>query len=217
MIEDAPQLQIQPIIRPDSKLVEQLRGTPTGFLVDAMGGSGALDFRIKPAVLEQYAFCGVALTCHAGPADNLALVHALQYVEPGDVLMVATDSFTGCAVTGDLVLGMAKNSGAVGFVTDGCVRDLVGLKSVGLPAWSLGVTPNSPHRNGPGTIGFPVNIAGYPVRSGDVVVADQDGVVIIPIEKIAMLLEKLPAIRKAEASADESVRQGARLPGFLKK
>jgi 4-hydroxy-4-methyl-2-oxoglutarate aldolase len=182
-----------------------------------MGGSGALDFRIKPAVLEQFAFCGVALTCHAGPADNLALVHALQYVEPGDVLMVATDSFTGCAVTGDLVLGMAKNSGAVGFVTDGCVRDLVGLKSVGLPAWSLGVTPNSPHRNGPGTIGFPVNIAGYPVRSGDVVVADQDGVVIISIEKIAMVLEKLPGIRKAEASADESVRQGARLPGFLKK
>ena len=217
MIEDAPQLQTQPIIRPDSKLVDQLRGTPTGFLVDAMGGSGALDFRIKPAVLEQYAFCGVALTCHAGPADNLALVHALQYVEPGDVLMVATDSFTGCAVTGDLVLGMAKNSGAVGFVTDGCVRDLVGLKSVGLPAWSLGVTPNSPHRNGPGTIGFPVNIAGYPVRSGDVVVADQDGVVIIPIEKISMVLEKLPAIRTAEGSADESVRQGAQLPGFLKK
>ena len=217
MIEDAPQLQTQPIIRPDSKLVAQFRGTPTGFLVDAMGGSGALNFRIKPAVLEQFAFCGVALTCHAGPADNLALVHALQYVEPGDVLMVATDSFTGCAVTGDLVLGMAKNSGAVGFVTDGCVRDLVGLKSVGLPAWSMGVTPNSPHRNGPGTIGFPVNIAGYPVKSGDVVVADQDGVVIIPIEKIAMVLEKLPAIRKAEASDDESVRQGARLPGFLKK
>lgn len=217
MIEDAPQLQTQPILRPDTKILAQLDGTPTGFLVDAMGGSGALDFRIKPAVSEQFAFCGVALTCHAGPADNLALVHALQFVEPGDVLVVATDSFTGCAVTGDLVLGMAKNSGAVGFVTDGCVRDLVGLKSVGLPAWSLGVTPNSPHRNGPGTIGFPVNIAGYPVRSGDIVVADQDGVVIIPIEKIEIVLEKLPAIRKAEASADESVQQGARLPGFLKK
>jgi 4-hydroxy-4-methyl-2-oxoglutarate aldolase len=197
MIEDAPQLQTQPILRPDTKILAQLDGTPTGFLVDAMGGSGALDFRIKPAVSEQFAFCGVALTCHAGPADNLALVHALQFVEPGDVLVVATDSFTGCAVT--------------------CIRDLVGLKSVGLPAWSLGVTPNSPHRNGPGTIGFPVNIAGYPVRSGDIVVADQDGVVIIPIEKIEIVLEKLPAIRKAEASADESVRQGARLPGFLKK
>ncbi len=217
MIEDTPQLQTQPIERPDPKLVEQFRGTPTGFLIDAMGGTGALDFRIKPAISEQYAFCGVALTCYAGPADNLALVHALQYVESGDVLMVATDSFTGCAVTGDLVLGMAKNSGAVGFVTDGCVRDLVGLKSVGLPAWSAGITPNSPHRNGPGTIGFPINIAGYPVRSGDLVVADQDGVVIIPAEKILFVLEKLPSIRTAEAAADESVRQGARLPSFLKK
>jgi 4-hydroxy-4-methyl-2-oxoglutarate aldolase len=217
MIQDAPQLQTQAIIRPDPKLIEKFRGTPTGFLVDAMGGSGALDFRIKPAVSDQYAFCGVALTCYAGPADNLALVHALQYVESGDVLMVATDSFTGCAVTGDLVLGMAKNSGAVGFVTDGCVRDLVGLKNVGLPAWSVGITPNSPHRNGPGTIGYPINIAGFPVRSGDLVVADLDGVVIIPIEKMTMVLEKLPSIRSAEASADESVRQGARLPGFLKK
>ena len=64
---------------------------------------------------------------------------------------------------------------------------------------------------------YPINIAGFPVRSGDVVVADLDGVVIIPIEKMTMVLEKLPSIRSAEASADESVRQGARLPGFLKK
>ncbi len=215
MIEEVPNLQIQAIHRPDATLVAQLRGTPTGFLVDAMGGTGALDYRIHPAIAEQYAFCGVALTCNAGPADNLALVHALQQVEPGDVLIVGADGFTGCAVTGDLVLGMAKNSGAVGFVTDGCVRDLVGLKSVGLPAWSMGVTPNSPHRNGPGTIGMPVNIAGHGVRSGDIVVADQDGVVIIPSEMLASVLAKLPGIRAAEAAADESVRQGARLPGFL--
>lgn len=216
MIEEVPNLQIQAIHRPDAARVALLKGTPTGFLVDAMGGNGALDFRITPAIAEQYAFCGVALTCHAGPADNLALVHALQFVETGDVLVVGTDGFTGCAVTGDLVLGMAKNSGAVGFVTDGCVRDLVGLKSVGLPAWAMGVTPNSPHRNGPGSIGMPVNIAGHGVRTGDIVVADLDGVVIIPFDMLETVLAKLPAIRAAEAAADETVRQGARLPGFLK-
>ena len=98
MIEEVPNLQIQALHRPDATLVAQLRGTPTGFLVDAMGGTGALDYRIHPAIAEQYAFCGVALTCHAGPADNLALVHALQQVEAGDVLIVGTDGFTGCAV-----------------------------------------------------------------------------------------------------------------------
>ena len=107
---------------------------------------------------------------------DLKMLYPLPHIQPGDVLMVGTDQFTACAVTGDLVLGMAKNCGAVGFVTDGCVRDLVGIENVGLPAWSLGVTPNSPHRSGPGTIGFPIQLAGLRVCSGDVVVADRDGV-----------------------------------------
>jgi 4-hydroxy-4-methyl-2-oxoglutarate aldolase len=216
MIDEVPQIQTQAFQRPDASLIAQFQNTPTGFLVDAMGGTGALDYRISPAIAHQYAFCGVALTCHAGPADNLALVHALQHVQPGDVLMVGTDQFTACAVTGDLVLGMAKNGGAVGFVTDGCVRDLVGIETVGLPAWSLGVTPNSPHRSGPGTIGFPIQLAGHRVCSGDVVVADRDGVVVIPQDMIASVLSKLPGIRQSEAAADESVRQGAKLPAFLK-
>lgn len=216
MIDQAPLIQTLAFQRPNPEWVQQLRDTPTGFLADAMGGSGALDYRIQPAIAHQFAFCGVALTCHTGPADNLALVHALRHIQPGDVLMVATEQFTACAVTGDLVLGMAKNCGAVGFVTDGCVRDLVGIENVGLPAWSIGVTPNSPHRSGPGTIGFPIQLSGSRVCSGDVVLADRDGVVVVPQSMIEAVLHKLPAIRASEAAADEAVRQGAKLPGFLK-
>ena len=215
MIDEVPAIQTLPVQRPDPALVEQLRGTPTGFLCDAMGGTGALDHRLHPAIADQFAFCGVALTCHTGPADNLALIHALASVQPGDVLVAATDGHTACAVTGDLVLGMARNAGAVGFVTDGCVRDLVGIRQVGLPAWAMGVTPNSPHRSGPGTVGHPVLVAGWPVHSGDVIVADLDGVVVIPQRRLADVLQRLPAIRKAEAAADEQVRRGATKPGFL--
>jgi 4-hydroxy-4-methyl-2-oxoglutarate aldolase len=136
-------------------------------------------------------------------------------VQPGDVLMASTGGFTGCAITGDLVLGMAKNCGAVGFVTDGCVRDLVGLRTVGLPAWAVGVTPNSPQRHRPGTIGFAIALAGHPVASGDIVVADLDGVVVVPQARIAAVLARLPQIRAAEARADAAVRDGARLPSFL--
>jgi len=215
MIDEAPTIQTQDFPRPPPEAVQALRGTPTGFVVDAMGGSGALDFRLRPAIAEQYAFCGVALTCHTGPADNLALVHALAALRPGDVIVAAAEGHTGCAVTGDLLLGMARNAGAVGFVTDGCVRDLVGLRQVGLPAWARGVTPNSPHRSGPGTVGFPVMIAGHPVCSGDLILADLDGVVVVPQARIAQVLARLPAIRAAEARADESVRQGATRPAFL--
>ena len=217
MIDEAPKIQHRPVVRPAKAQVDALRGTPTGFIVDALGGSGALDFRIKPAVAEQAACCGVALTCDAGPADNLALVAALPWVEPGDVLVTTTGSYTGCAVTGDLVLGMARNSGAVGFVTDGCVRDLAGIRMVGLPCFCVGVTPNSPARSGPGTVGFPVIIAGHPVASGDVIVADQDGVVVIPKARLDEVIARLPAIRKAEAELDQAVRDGLRVPAFLAK
>ena len=214
MIEEAPSIQRSSIVRPPAAQVEALRGTPTGFLVDALGGSGALDFRIKPVIVDQAGFCGVALTCNAGPADNLALIAALESVQPGDVLVCATGSYTGCAVTGDLVLGMARNCGAVGFVTDGCVRDLTGIRMVGLPCYCIGVTPNSPARSGPGTVGFPITLAGHPVASGDVIVADLDGVVVVPAGRLDEIIARLPAIRSAEAAMDQAVRDGLRLPVF---
>ncbi len=217
MIDEAPRIRHRPFVRPAATQVEALRGTPTGFIVDALGGSGALDYRIKPAVADQAACCGVALTCDAGPADNLALVAALQSVQPGDVLVAATGAYTGCAITGDLVLGMARNWGAVGFITDGCVRDLPGIRAVGLPCYCVGVTPNSPARSGPGTVGFPVTIAGHPVASGDVIVTDQDGVVVVPLARLDEVIARLPAIRKAEAELDQAVRDGLRVPAFLAK
>jgi 4-hydroxy-4-methyl-2-oxoglutarate aldolase len=216
MIDEAPCIQRKNVVRPATALVDALRGTPTGFLVDAMGGSGALDYRIKPAIAEQAAFCGVALTCDAGPADNLALLAALESVQPGDVIVCTTGNFTGCAVTGDLVLGMARNCGAVGFVTDGCVRDLPGIRIVGLPCYCVGVTPNSPARSGPGTVGFAISLGGHQVAGGDIVVADQDGVVVIPQSRLDEVIARLPAVRKSEAEMDQAVRDGMRMPAFGK-
>lgn len=216
MIDEAPSIQRQDVVRPTAAQVEALRGTPTGFLVDAMGGSGALDYRIKPAIAEQTGFCGVAVTCDAGPADNLALIAALEAIQPGDVVVCTTGNYTGCAVTGDLVLGMARNCGAVGFVTDGCVRDLPGIRMVGLPCYCIGVTPNSPARSGPGTVGHPISVAGHPVASGDVIVADLDGVVVVPRARLDAVIARLPAIRTSEAALDQAVRDGLRLPVFKK-
>jgi 4-hydroxy-4-methyl-2-oxoglutarate aldolase len=215
MLDEAPRIRRHDWTRPDAALVEALRDVPTGFVVDALGGAGALDFRVKPAIADQARFTGTALTCDCGPADNLALCAALESVQPGDVLVAATAGHTGCAVTGDLVVGMARNGGAVGFVTDGCVRDLPGLRAVGLPAFCIGVTPNSPARSGPGTVGAPVVLAGVRVASGDVVVADEDGVVVVPRERLAEVVARLPAIRSAEADMDRRVREGLRIPPFL--
>lgn len=215
MIEDAPLLTIRRAFsRPAAEKVEAFRGLQTGFVVDALGGRGALDGRIKP-IGEAYAFCGVALPCDAGPADNLAAFGALHLAQAGDVIICATDAFENTAITGDLLLGMMKNRGVVAFVTDGFVRDLVGIRSVGLPCFAAGLTPNSPARNGPGTVGLPVVVAGVTVGPGDIVLGDEDGVVIVPFARIEETIARLSAVRAAEAALDAEVKAGLQIPGFV--
>src|SRR5690606_38009752 len=135
---------------------------------------------IRPLLPERSSLVGVAVTCHAGPADNLAVFGALDVVRKGDVIVAGTDAFMKTAVTGDLLLGMARNLGAAGFVTDGLVRDLAGIEGVGVPVYCAGLTANSPVRNGPGNVGFPVVIGDVTVAPGDIVVGDRDGVVVVP-------------------------------------
>lgn len=216
MIKDPPLLTIRrDFPRPAAREVAAFAGVPTGYAIDAMGGRGALDYRIKPLAPADTVMVGVAFTCQCGPADNLALFGALAAAGPGDILVAATDSFTATSVTGDLLLGMAKNRGVAGFVTDGLVRDLVGVLGVGLPVYCAGVTPNSPVRNGPGTVGLPVVIGGAAVESGDLVLGDRDGVVIVPRGQIGQVLERLADVRAAEAALEAKVKAGLQVPDFI--
>ena len=215
MIDDPPLLTIK---RNPSRLAPEViaafRGVPTSFIVDALGGRGALDWRIKP-VGAAAPFAGSAFTCACGPADNLALCAAVAQCQPGDVLMAATDSFTGTSVVGDLLLGIARNRGAAGFVTDGLVRDQADIEAVGLPCYAMGATPNSPARNGPGEVGLAVLCGGVAVSTGDLVVGDRDGVVVVPQALIAPTLARLAEIKAAEAAVLAKVKGGLTEVGFI--
>ena len=216
MIIDPPLLKIRRrFARPDAAALAALAGVPTGFIVDAMDGAGALDSRIKPCSGAQ-TLLGAALTCAAGPADNLAVFGALSVAEPGDVVICSAEGYDRTAVTGDLLLGMLKNRGVTGFVTDGHVRDLAGIRAVGLPCFAGGVTPNSPARNGPGSVGLPIVVGGVAVAAGDIVAADEDGVVIVPAARIPQLLARLPQVKAAEAALDARVKAGLTIPDFLR-
>ena len=216
MIDDPPLITLRRSVpRPTAAQLAALDGTPTGFIVDALGGRGALGPDIKPVVPEQASFCGVAVPCHVGPADNLAVFAALPLLQPGDVLVAAADGFRETAVVGDLLLGMARNQGAVGFVTDGCVRDIPGIRDVGMPCFASGVTPNSPAKNGPGTVNLPVVAAGVRVEPGDVVIGDGDGVVVVPFARIDAVIERLDAVRSAEAALVARVKGGLGVPDWV--
>jgi 4-hydroxy-4-methyl-2-oxoglutarate aldolase len=144
------------------------------------------------------------------------LFAALDVAEAGDILIAATDGFTATSVTGDLLLGMAKNRGVRGLVTDGLVRDIAGIAAVGLPVYCAGVTPNSPVRNGPGTIGLPVVMGGATIESGDLIIGDNDGIVVIPRAQVGAVLNRLPDIRAAEAALEAKVKAGLDIPDFIR-
>jgi len=216
MIDDPPLLTLRRNFhRPKQSQVDQLKGVSTGVIVDCLGGNGAMDAVIKPIDSDRSSFCGVAVTCDAGPADNLAVFGALDIATAGDVLVISTGAYTGTAVIGDLVLGMARNRGLAGSVTDGYVRDFDGICTVGLPCYAAGVTPNSPARNGPGSAGLSVVVGGLRVESGDFVIGDKDGVVVVPFEKIDSVLTQLPEVLNAEAELDAKVKAGLEIPDFV--
>lgn len=216
MIEEPPLLTIaQDLRRPTDSQIAAFSGVPTSFVVDAMYGSGALSSKIRPLGESRdlvSVAAGPALTVGCGAGDILALLGALDSVRTGDVVLAAFDGFQGCAAVGDRVCGMLRNCGAAGFVTDGPVRDYAGIVEVGMPCWATGLTPASPYTNGPGTIGLPIQIGGRQVETGDMIVADHDGVVVVPFAKIDEVTAKLVTIKQLETELDAEIAEGLRIP-----
>jgi 4-hydroxy-4-methyl-2-oxoglutarate aldolase len=210
MIENPPLLTIhRGHHRPDPALIEAFRGAQTSHLVDAMQGRGAVDWRIKPLDPANAIFIGPALTAYSYPADIVGMLGATLEAEPGDVIMCANDFYTGTAVIGDLAAGMMRNKGVAAFVTDGLARDSAGIVVAGLPLFAMGTSPNSAACNGPGQVGAPVVLGGVQVCSGDIVVGDADGVVVIPLARAETVLARLRAVQAAERTAEAAVTAGA--------
>jgi 4-hydroxy-4-methyl-2-oxoglutarate aldolase len=151
---------------------------------------------------------GTAITCFCGPDDNLALAAAITLAKPGDVIVCATEGFEHGAVCGDLMAGIARNKGIAALVTDGMVRDGVGLRDMGLPVFARGITPNSCVRSGPGSVGLQVVVGGRAVSPGDIVVADEDGVVTVPLADLATVRARLAEVMAAEAEMLAKVKGG---------
>ena len=213
MTEDPPLLQIRrKIDRPTASLLERFRNVPTEHLVDAMDGRGALEYTVKAIDPANAAFVGSAVTCLCAPGDNLAIVAALAQMQQHDVIVAATDSHTSLAVVGRRVTGMARNRGAVAVVTDGLARDVAGIKATGVPVFCRGVTPNSAAADGPGTVGQPVVVGGIAVASGDIVIGDADGVVVVPRWRVDDVLIRLEAVRAREADLAGKLAAGLGVP-----
>ncbi len=216
MIEVPPRLKINATRkRPSAAQIAAFQNVPTGFVVDAMHGKGALSGAIAPLGFGRDIECvaaGPALTADNRPSDIMGTLAALNYLQKGDVMVAGFGGFQGCASAGDRVTQMIKNCGGAGFVSDGPMRDYAGLVEVGLPCWCTGLTPNSPYTSGPASVGLPVDLGGVRVETGDMIVADRDGVVVVPFAQIDTVIGRLDAVRAAEEALDAQLSGGLKYP-----
>lgn len=221
MIDAPPKITIkEKLRRPTEAQITAFQNTSTGYVVDAMYGGGALSRDIQPLGGGRDLKCvaaGPALTADCGAADVLAVFAALKFIRPGDIVVSAFAGHSGCAAGGDGLAGMMRNCGAAGFVTDGPLRDYDGLVAAGLPVWCTGISPASPHMSGPGTVGLPIQIGGQEVETGDMIVADRDGVVVVPFERLDEVIDNLERIRGAEAAQDGKVAAGMGVPEWVER
>jgi regulator of RNase E activity RraA len=217
MIENPPLIQIKKKSsrkKPSQEQIDGFKNIPTGFICDALNGYAALDPSIKPLSIpgkKVKQIVGPALTVFSGAADVLGMAIALGEIQPGDIVVNGVSGFQGTAAVGDRIAGMIKNNGGVGLVTDGPMRDLDGIIETGLDCFCTGLNPNSPFNSGPAKIGFPINIGGTTVSSGDIIVADSDGVTVVPFDKIDEVLEKLDRIIEVENAMDKQVSEGLKI------
>ena len=199
--------------RPDPQTWRELVGASTSSLADGQGRRGALDAGMRP-VTAAVAFAGPALTVQCRPGDNLTALAALDWVRPGDVVVLANGGYTGAALAGGNYVAMIRARGAVALVCDGPARDLDELDAIGLPVFARGVMPGGPMKVSPGTIGFPVAVGAVTIASGDVLVGDRDGVVVVRQDEIGAAVAGYRAVRAREAEMAGIVGTGT-VPAWL--
>lgn len=187
-------------------VVEAFRGRASSNVADAMGRFRFMD----PGMVSRTGrpVCGVAVTVNARPGDNLMVHKGLELARPGDVVVVSTNGNTTSAVFGELMGHTAVGAGVGGLVVDGAVRDVDGLRALGLPVFSRSVNPGGCDKDGPGEINVPIACGSTVVLPGDLIVGDLDGVAVVPRTDAAAVLDAVTALEEREEKRIQAIRDG---------
>ncbi|XVV16267.1 4-carboxy-4-hydroxy-2-oxoadipate aldolase/oxaloacetate decarboxylase [Actinoplanes sp. CA-131856] len=171
---------VRNVSRSEPGTIEALRDAGVATVHEAAGRIGLLGPAIQ-ARQQGAAIAGSAITVSCHPGDNLMIHAAVEVCRPGDVLVVTTTSPSTDGMFGDLLATSLMARGVIGLVIDAGVRDIATLREIGFPVWSRAVHAQGTVKASPGSVNVPVVAAGQIVHPGDIIVADDDGVLALPI------------------------------------
>ncbi len=192
---------------PTTEQLDEMRALGAATLFHGQGEQGAVDPAIKP-IRPGMRIAGPALTVDVPAGDNLALHAAIARAKPGDVLVVDYKGYMDIAVTGDVMALSAKTRGIEGMVVDGAVRDAEDISEMKFPMFARGLSIRGPAKDAPGTIGEPVTFGGIRVQSGDIIVGDADGILVIARENWEETLENARARKAKETGVRKQFKDG---------
>ena len=197
------------IQRPHPDTIAGFREFDTPAVSDLMNRLYTMVPSIRNQTEPSLRLVGPACTVKVFPGDNLMVHKSLDIAKPGDVVVVDASSSMMTAVLGDLVSTKARYRGIAGFIVDGMIRDLPAILRLGdFPVFARAVTPIGPLHRGPGEVNFPISAGGIVVHPGDVIVADLNGVVVVPMESADDILRRLRERAAQEAAYVASVARG---------
>lgn len=179
---------IEEIKRPDEIIIEKLKNYDTTLLADGSNGRVWMEERIKP-IFTGAKIIGPAITLKLTLGDSLLVSKAVDIAKPGDVIVIDGAGTDRNALWGDLKSLSCKLKGLEGAVIDGAIRDISECKEIGFPLFTKYVVCGSSTKNSPGEINVPINCGKVVVNPGDIIVGDDNGVVVLPPDKIEEIIE----------------------------
>ncbi len=195
--------------------------SPSCVVADAQERAGVMGSYIKP-IDPAARFAGQALTVRLEPGNQVDCLDALSVAQEGDVVVVDAAGETETSIWGGLMSGLCQMKGVVGAVVDGAIRDVDETRDLGFYVLSKAVVPRSTHtpvsgRMEPIEINVPIQCAGTLVNPGDIIVADENGVVVVPLDNAEDVLEKAKAQAQQEEATRERIREGKTVEELLEE